>query len=136
MLELLDKEGGSHFSPEDMEALGLFANQAAVAIEQSRTHGRMESLVANFVQSLGGIPEHQRLTLAERAASFASDVSNDPQYLRSLELARLVQEIVAQRDRATDACQGILESFAAFLRSRPATAGEMGLSTELGSGSW
>lgn len=129
VLELLDKEGASHFSPEDMEALGLFANQAAVAIEQSRNHGRLEALVAGFVESLGGIPDHQRQTLAERAAGFASHISNDPMYLRSLELARLVQEIVGQGERETEACQGILESFAAFLRSRPATVGEMGLST-------
>ena len=127
VLELLDKEGGTHFSPEDMEALGLFANQAAVAIEQSRNHGRMEALVANFVQSLGGLPDHQRESLAERVAGFASDVSDDPEYLRSLALARLVQEIVSQGEREAEACQGILESFAAFLRSRPATAGEMGL---------
>ncbi len=129
VLELLDKEGASHFSPEDMESLGLFANQAAVAIEQSRNHGRLESLVSGFIQSLGGIPEHQRQSLADRAASFASSVSNDPVYLRSLELARLVQEIVGQGERESDACKGILESFAAFLRSRPTTAGEMGLPT-------
>jgi GAF domain-containing protein len=129
VLELLDKEGDSHFSPENMEALGLFANQAAVAIEQSRNHGRLEALVTSFVESLGGIPEHQRQTLAERAAGFASDISSDPVYLRSLELARLVQEIVGQGERETEACQGILESFAAFLRSRPATLGEMGLTT-------
>jgi GAF domain-containing protein len=127
VLELLDKEGAAHFSPEDMEALGLFANQAAVAIEQSRNHGRLEALVTGFIQSLGGIPESQRQSLAERAAGFASSISNDPVYLRSLELARLVQEIVGQGDREAEACQGILQSFAAFLRSRPATAGEMGL---------
>jgi len=129
VLELLDKEGASHFSPEDMESLGLFANQAAVAIEQSRNHGRLEALVSGFIQSLGGIPEHQRQSLADRAANFASSISHDPLYVRSLDLARLVQEIVGQGEREADACKGILESFAAFLRSRPATAGEMGLST-------
>jgi GAF domain-containing protein len=128
VLELLDKEGANHFSPEDMEALGLFANQAAVAIEQSRNHGRLEALVAGFIESLGGVPDYQRQSLADRAAALASDISNDPQYIRSLELARLVQEIVGQGEREWQACQGILESFAAFLRSRPATAGEMGLS--------
>jgi GAF domain-containing protein len=127
VLELLDKEGASHFSPEDMESLGLFANQAAVAIEQSRNHGRLEALVSGFIQSLGAIPEYQRQSLAERAAGFASSISNDPVYIRSLELARLVQEIVGQGEREADACRGILESFAEFLRSRPATAGEMGL---------
>jgi hypothetical protein len=78
---------------------------------------------------VGGVPEYQRQSLAERAAGFASDISNDPTYLRSLEMARLVQEIVGQGEREWQACQGILESFAAFLRSRPATVGEMGLST-------
>jgi GAF domain-containing protein len=128
VLELLDKEGAAHFSPEDMEALGLFANQAAVAIEQSRSHERLGSLIAGFVQSLGGVPDHQRQTLAERAAAFAADISHDPVYLRSLDLARLVQEIVGQGERETEACRSILESFASFLRSRPSTASELGLS--------
>ncbi len=129
VLELLDKEGANHFSPEDMEALGLFANQAAVAIEQSRNHGRLEALVSGFVQTLGGVPDQQRQSLADRAAAFASDISNDPLYQQSLQLAELVQEIVAQGEREYEACRGILESFAAFLRSRPATASEMGLTT-------
>lgn len=127
VLELLDKQGASHFSPEDMEALGLFANQAAVAIEQSRNQGRLEALVASFIESLGGVPEHQRQSLAERAGGFASDVSQDPLYQRSIDLARLVQEIVAQGEREWQACHGILASFAEFLRSRPTTAGEAGV---------
>jgi GAF domain-containing protein len=126
VLELLDKDGASHFSPEDMEALGLFANQAAVAIEQSRNHGRLEALVSGFGETLGGIPDHQRQSLADRAAAFASGISNDPAYQRSLELARLVQEIVSQGERENDAVRGILQSFAEFLRSRPSTAGELG----------
>src|SRR5207245_1557500 len=35
VLELLDKADASSFTAADMETLGLFANQAAVAIEQS-----------------------------------------------------------------------------------------------------
>lgn len=127
VLELLDKAGAATFSPEDMEALGLFANQAAVAIEQSQSHGRLESLVSGFIRSLDGIPEYQRETLADRAASFASTISNDPLYQRSLSMARLVQEIVAQGERETEACTSILESFATFLRSRPAALGESGM---------
>lgn len=127
VLELLDKAGAATFSPEDMEALGLFANQAAVAIEQSQSHGRLESLVSGFIRSLDGIPEYQRETLADRAASFASTISNDPLYQRSLSMARLVQEIVAQGERESEACTSILESFATFLRSRPAALGESGM---------
>ena len=81
-----------------MEALGLFANQAAVAIEQSRNHGRLEALVSGFIESLGGIPEHQRESLAERAAGFASThLALTRCTCGRCEMARLVQEIVARR---------------------------------------
>ena len=36
VLELLDREGAPSYSAADMATSGLFANQAAVAIEQSR----------------------------------------------------------------------------------------------------
>jgi GAF domain-containing protein len=130
VLELLDKEGAAHFSPDDMEALGLFANQAAVAIEQSRNHDRLDSLVKGFVQSLGAVPEGERASLAERAAEFARGITSDQSYQRALELAGLVQEIAGQGDREWDACRGILESFAQYLRSKPSSGnagGEMGM---------
>jgi len=130
VLELLDKEGAAHFSPEDMEALGLFANQAAVAIEQSRNHDRLDSLVRGFVEALGGVPDAQRASLADRAAAFARGITADPSYQRSVELAGLVQEIAGQGDREWDACRGILESFAQYLRSKPSSGnpgGEMGM---------
>ena len=136
VLELLDKEGAAHFSPDDMEALGLFANQAAVAIEQSRSHSRLESLVTGFVESLSGIPDHQRQSLVGRVGKFATGISEDPAYQRALTLAQLVQEISAQGDREWDACRGILESFAQFLRQRPSTASEMGMTGDMGYGSW
>lgn len=136
VLELLDKEGAATFSPDDMEALGLFANQAAVAIEQSRSHSRLESLVSGFIESLSGIPDHQRQSLVDRVGKFATGISEDPAYQRSLALAQLVQEISAQGEREWEACRGILESFAQFLRARPATASEMNLTGNLGLGSW
>lgn len=136
VLELLDKEGASHFSPDDMEALGLFANQAAVAIEQSRSHSRLASLVSGFIESLAGVPDHERQSLVDRVGKFATGISEDPAYQRSLVLAQLVQEISAQGDREWEACRSILESFAQFLRQRPSTASEMGMTGDLGYGSW
>ncbi|MGE3270925.1 MAG: GAF domain-containing protein [Chloroflexota bacterium] len=136
VLELLDKEGAAHFSPEDMEALGLFANQAAVAIEQSRSQSRLEALVTGFIESLTGVSEHQRQSMVERVKALSHSISEDPAYKRSLELAALVQEISAQGEREWDACRGILESFAGYLRLRPSTMAEMGMSTEFGTGSW
>jgi GAF domain-containing protein len=41
VLELLDREGAPSYSAADMATSGLFANQAAVAIEQSRNQQRL-----------------------------------------------------------------------------------------------
>jgi Nif-specific regulatory protein len=91
-LELLDKESG--FSAGDMEALGLFANQAAVALQLSRTYENVAGLLAD-------------------AGAGADDVSRD-----AVELARLVQEIARYGESERKACRDLLLSFAEYLRAR------------------
>ena len=67
VLELLDKEGAPSFSQADMDALFLFANLAAVAIEQSRTQENLSALFAEILGSLSGsASETQRQWLQER----------------------------------------------------------------------
>jgi putative methionine-R-sulfoxide reductase with GAF domain len=126
VLELLDKAGAATFSVADMEAIGLFANLAAVAIEQSRTHIRMGAMVVDLIQAVDGLPDYDRHGLTQRARAFTVDLGQQSGYLNALELARLVQEIVHYGDGPTEACKGILNSFVQFLRSRPMTAGELG----------
>jgi transcriptional regulator with GAF, ATPase, and Fis domain len=126
VLELLDKAGDATFSAGDMEAMGLFANLAAVAIEQSRTQSRMGAMVVELVQAVDGSPDYDRHGLTQRARAFTTELGQQSGYLNALELARLVQEIVHHGDAATEACKGILNSFVQFLRSRPVTAGELG----------
>ena len=92
-LELLDKEGG--FSAGDMEALGLFANQAAVALQLSRTYENVAGL------------------LSDEDAEGADDVSRD-----AVELARLVQEIARYGESERKACRDLLLAFAGYLRAR------------------
>src|SRR5919112_4866456 len=53
VLELLDKEEASSFSATDMEHLALFADQAAVAIGQSRTNRNLAALLGEVLASLG-----------------------------------------------------------------------------------
>jgi GAF domain-containing protein len=92
-LELLDKEGG--FTAGDLEALGLFANQAAVALQLSRTYENVAGL------------------LADADAEGADDVSRD-----AVELARLVQEIARYGETERKACRDLLLAFAEYLRAR------------------
>jgi GAF domain-containing protein len=92
-LELLDKEGG--FSAGDLEALGLFANQAAVALQLSRTYENVAGL------------------LSGEDSKGADEVSRD-----AVELARLVQEIARYGESERKACRELLFAFAEYLRVR------------------
>lgn len=129
VLELLDKEGVDAFSVADMEAIGLFANLAAVAIEQSRNHSRVGAMVADLIRAVDGSPDYDRHGLTQRAHTFTTELGRQTGFRNSLALARLVQEIVHSGDDATEAVKGILGSFVGYLRTREVTAaGEVGLS--------
>jgi len=90
-LELLNKRGGASFTPDDLHTLSLFAHQAAVAIEQSRTRLGTRAIVAG---------------------------SDDSGLGDTLELARLVREIGEAGDDAAEACREMLNAFAEYLRAR------------------
>lgn len=120
VLELLDKAGATSFGSRDIEVLGLFANQAAVAIEQSRTQRGVTALLGEVLGSLPGVSDAQRQDLKGRGRAFAEDLQADVGYQQALELARLVQEIAGRGDNERRACHTLLQGFADYLRSRPA----------------
>lgn len=127
VLELLDKEGAPSFSQDDMEALWLFANQAAVAIEQSRTQQSLAALLAETLRSQSGMTEAQQQWLAERAETFAGAIeADDTGYRRALELAQLVQEIISHGEAEAAVCKTILQSFATYARTQEQRLGEFG----------
>lgn len=120
VLELLDKEGAPSFSAADMEALGLFANQAAVALQQSLTHRSLAALVAEIAESTG---EAGR---GDGARALAALADTDPGYRGARELAALVHEIAAHGEDELEACTAILRTFAGYLQGRPRPGGELG----------
>jgi GAF domain-containing protein len=117
VLELLDKEDGSSFTAADIESLGLFANQAAVAIEHSRVHASLGALIGDVLRTVGDGKELQQ-TLESDASAFAGRVEQDPTSRDALALAQLVHEIAKTGEREAQACRAILESFAGYLRAR------------------
>lgn len=121
VLELLDKEGADSFSPDDMHDLGFFANQAAVAIEQSRINRNLSGLLNETLRSIGDGGGVQ-----ERARAFANGLDQDPAFRQALELARLVGEIAHQGENELKGCQAILRGFAEYLRSKPEPMTELG----------
>lgn len=126
VLELLDKEGAPSFSASDMEDLSLFANQAAVAIEQSRTNRNLAALLGEALRALDGAGGGGE-GLRERAQDFADRIERDAAFRRAFDLARLVQEIAHQGENELRACQTILRGFVEYLRSRKEPEDEMGI---------
>jgi GAF domain-containing protein len=68
VLEVLDRPGGSRFTLAEMELLGLFANQAAIALEllqrarraRSALDGADVGAVASLAATIDGLPEERR----------------------------------------------------------------------------
>jgi GAF domain-containing protein len=115
VLELLDKEGVPTFGAQDMEMLGLFANQAAVAIEQSRARGHLGALIGDLL----GDKEVGADSVRSRAESFADRLEGeDAEFREILELAELVNEIAWRGDEERRACRSLLQGFADYLRRR------------------
>jgi signal transduction protein with GAF and PtsI domain len=124
VLELLDKEGTPAFTAGDMHALGLFANQAAVAIEQSRTHDSLAAFLVGLLRPDGAGPSGEQTTVETRARAFAEDVEiGDVSFREAMELAEMVREISWQGEREFEACRAILRGFADYLRLRPDIGG-------------
>lgn len=125
VLELLDKDDGQSFNARDLELLGHFANQAAVAIEQSRNSRNLVALIGEVLGVLGVLPPEQRPDLARRAHDFAMNIEEDSAYQQTVELARLVQEIAGYGASERVACQALLEGFAGYLRAREQAFAEL-----------
>ncbi|HYI16616.1 MAG TPA: GAF domain-containing protein [Thermomicrobiales bacterium] len=124
VLELLDKQGGASFSPDDMNQLSLFAGQAAAAIEQARGQRDLTALLNGALRTwaAGGTPAPVG---TDRVEQFTLDLERDATYARSLNLAGLVNDIASHGDLATEACSVILRGFLDYLRAAPSETPEM-----------
>lgn len=135
VLELLDKRAAPSFSPDDINQLSLFAEQAAVAIEQSRGQRDLTALV-NAALRAWAVGGSAAPVSAERVEQFTLAIERDATYLRALDLARLVNDISAHGDLATEACSAILRGFLDYLRASPRETPEMSdLNFDFGGGS-
>jgi GAF domain-containing protein len=124
VLELLDKEGAPAFTAGDIHALALFANQAAVAIEQARTHDSLAAFLIGLLRPDRAGPSGEQTTVETRVRAFAEIVeSGDVSFREAMELAEMVREISWQGEREFEACRAILLGFANYLRLRPDVGG-------------
>jgi GAF domain-containing protein len=119
VLQLLDKVGNDAFTIADMEAVGLFANQAAVTIEQSSMHRSVLGLLARGLRRLAELAAGPTQAMPSAEPDFASGGPQDPAYQRALELARLVNEIAEHGEDVGKACSAVLHSLTAYVGAQP-----------------
>lgn len=123
VLELLDRKGAPAYSPEDIETLWYFANQAAIALELSRTSRSLSRLITAAMQATSSRLDESGMSGALR---FVENLEEDRVYRRALELADLVREIAWRGEDELLLCEGVLRDFIRYLTSRvdPGSTGE------------
>ncbi len=121
VIEVLDKIEAASFGMQDMELLGIFARQAAVAIRASlhRQHLGQALLLGlrRLVEEEGGAEEaalKQALEGAQEDAEGAAQI---------LELADIFSALSRAGPAERRACVQILSAFAEYARSRPRFGG-------------
>jgi GAF domain-containing protein len=125
VMEVLDKIDGASFGMRDIELLGIFAGQAALAIEQSQQmDGIGEALVIGLRRlaasdPAAGTPE-LLAALEQESASDAAEAGSS-QARDILALADLFNNIGALGEAERRACLQILAAFATYARSRKRT---------------
>jgi len=117
VLELLDKLDAEAFYPDDIGALSLFANQAAVAIAQSKAHQGALGILRSALVGLG----EDAGELREVVREVATDIEGDEAHRQEIELARLVHEVASRGPEERAACKAILRALAAYVSSPAGT---------------
>ncbi|MDQ2733310.1 MAG: GAF domain-containing protein [Armatimonadota bacterium] len=120
-LQLLEKKGvyeSRGFDQEDIGTLSIFADQAAVAIELSRSQQSLAALVGQMLESSSTMPESQKQRLRQRTAAAVAPVEEDIAFRQALDLARFVQQIVSQGENEVVLCRTILTGFRDYIRLR------------------
>ena len=120
VLELLDRQGQSTFGLADMDLLGIFAQQIAIVLDLRLSQTSTAARMGHAMAAIGGISPVVANQIAERASGFAARVEADPTSRRAAELAELVATIASRGPDEYEACAGVLEAFAGYLRARPA----------------
>jgi len=115
VMEVLDKVDATSFGMQDMELLGIFARQAALAIDQSQQLKKVEQALIQGLKQLAAADSSQDSTEIISVLDEAGrDGSSVPELL---ELAHLFGEISELGESERRACLKILQVFADYRRS-------------------
>ena len=115
VMEVLDKINASSFDMQDMELLGMFAQQAAMAIEQSQQIENIEkALVMGLKRLVTADPTQDSGEILSALEQSAGQNSHLPDLL---ELADLFKDISALGESERKVCLQVLKAFAEYRRT-------------------
>jgi len=115
VMEVLDKIDASSFTMQDMELIGLFAQQAAMAIDQSQQIDQIQQSMVRALKHLAKAdPSKPSLELQ---SALDQSLERHEEIADLLELADLFNQISALGEAERKACIRILNVFAEYRRA-------------------
>jgi GAF domain-containing protein len=112
VMEVLDKINAPAFGMQDMDLLGVFAHQAAIAIHQSQQYDHLDAALVGGLRRLiedSGSPE------IERALAAAEESELDGDLLVIADQLNALSKLGRPEQRA---CLDILQAFECYARSK------------------
>jgi hypothetical protein len=117
-MEVLDKIDAKSFDIHDMELMGLFAQQASMAIEQSQQIDGIEQALIRGLKRLA--KEDKTQDSSDLKAALDHALSGENRTTDLLELADLFNDISGLGEAERKACIQILTTFAEYRKSTSA----------------
>jgi len=118
VMEVLDKIEAQSFDMHDMELMGLFAQQAAMAIDQSQQIDEIQRSMVHALKRLAKQDKSKPSDEMQTALDESLDRRNEMSDL--IELADLFNEISSLGEAERNACMQVLNVFAEYRRSTAA----------------
>ena len=118
VMEVLDKIDATSFDLHDMELMGMFAQQAAMAIDMSQQIDSIEQALIRGLKRLAKEDKTQDTSDLKSALDHALNGANRSSDL--LELADLFNDISALGEAERKACIQVLTTFAEYRKSTSA----------------
>lgn len=115
VMEILDKIDAASFGMQDMELMGMFAQQAALAIDQAQQIAGIEKALVSGLKRLLG--DQAAVEFPELASALEESLDAKHQIPELLELADLFNELSALGENERRACLQVLTVFAEYRRT-------------------
>lgn len=115
VMEVLDKIDAKSFDMHDMELMGLFAQQASMAIEQSQQIDEVQDTMVRALKQL--IKADKSKPSVELRSVLDQSLEKRKEMTDLLELADLFNQISALGEEERKACIQILQVFAEFRKT-------------------